>query len=97
MEDFWNQGWFVLQLAWDRARYRVGDNITPGGDGRAIFLLLWVFLSPRVRNRSNEAAAAPGRQRPQFAGFPVLAAFAKPQRQRRGAPWKPAVFLPVCC
>ena len=53
MEDFWNQGWFVLQLAWDRARYRVGENITLAVTGATIFLLLWIFLSPRVRNRSN--------------------------------------------
>ena len=53
MEDFWNQGWFVMRLAWDRARYEVANNITLVVTVATILLFLWIFLSPMVRKKGN--------------------------------------------
>lgn len=53
MEDFLSQGWFVLEVAWNRARHEVVGNITLVVTVATIFFLLWIFFSPRVRNRGH--------------------------------------------
>ncbi len=53
MEDFLNQGWFLLQVAWGRARSEAVGNITVLVVAVSIYLLLRIFLSPSVRRRGN--------------------------------------------
>lgn len=53
MVDFWNHGWFVLQLAWTKARYEVVGNLTLVVTIATVLLLLWIFFSPVVRNRGQ--------------------------------------------
>jgi hypothetical protein len=55
MDDILNQGWFTLQFAWDRLKYRLDDNIAlPVILGTIIIiLLLRIFLKPSVTKRGN--------------------------------------------
>ncbi len=53
MEDFLNQGWFALQVAWYRAWHEVSGNITLVVVAASILLLLWIFLSPTLRKRGS--------------------------------------------
>lgn len=55
MDDFLNQGWFALELAWDGVKYSLGDHIVlPVLLGTIIILLLLrIFLKPSVTKRGT--------------------------------------------
>jgi len=51
MDDFLNQGWFVLELACYRAKNEIVGHITLIVVILTVSFLFWVFLSPSVRKR----------------------------------------------
>ncbi len=51
MDDFLNQGWFAIQVAWTRIKYELSGNVILLVTAASVLLLLWIFLLPKVRNK----------------------------------------------
>lgn len=53
MDDIVNQGWFALEVVWYKVRYEVAGNIVLIVVITAILMLLWIFLSPSIKNKGT--------------------------------------------